>query len=174
MVQIWLAGTWSTNKCVKTNAVDIVDSTTYQFNTRINDNVSNVGAGTATIQYTGDLTAPTTTFVQTNGVVNNWNNINIIFTLSCADAGSGCDSTAYRIDSGSWVNYTVPVTISTDGNHQIDYNSTDAIGNIETTSIRNIAVDTNDPYTTFTQINGIIGAWNSGSVDFNLSCSDSK
>jgi len=126
--------------------------------------------GTNTIP---DTTAPVTTLL-TDGSLTEWNSGSVDFNLTCSDDASGCNSTSYRLDSGAWVNYTVPVTISTDGNHQIDYNSTDAIGNIEATSIRNIAVDTNDPYTTFTQINGIVDGWNSGSVDFNLSCSDSN
>jgi len=61
------------------------------------------------------------------------------FTLEAIDTSSGIYSTAYRIfnatyDSG-WQTYTAPfyLTSLTDGIYAIEYNSTDNVGNVETT-----------------------------------------
>ena len=88
---------------------------------------------------TGDWTPPTTTYAQLNGTTE-WNNTDVDFNLSCSDSTSGCALTQYRIDSGVWTNYTTTVTISTDGNHKIDYNSTDNAGNVESTKTSYCAI----------------------------------
>ncbi len=51
-------------------------------------------------------------------------------TLTCSDNLSGCSTTYYRVDLGSWQEGN-EVSIVTDGNHRIDYYSVDNAGNIE-------------------------------------------
>jgi hypothetical protein len=61
------------------------------------------------------------------------------FTLAAMDTGSGVKSTAYRINSTSydsgWLTYTKPFNLTSlhDGNYTIGFNSTDNVGNVETT-----------------------------------------
>ena len=96
-----------------------------------------------------DKTAPTTSF---SGCTSDWHNTTQTITLECSDSTSGCNSTAYRIDSGAWQDYSAPFEISTDGNHNIDYNSTDIATNIETTKTSYCAYDATTP--TYSSIDG--------------------
>lgn len=138
------------------------------------DNAANTQAVQISAAIKVDKTAPVTTLTQENGTAG-WNNFDVNFSLSCADQNelSGCALTSYRIDDSSWVAYSSVVTLSFDGNHKIDYNSTDGAGNVETTGTYYIAVDKNKPITTFTQVNGTDG-WNTASIDFNLACEDTN
>lgn len=77
-----------------------------------------------------DKTPPITTIA---GCLPGTSHATQTFTLGCADGLSGCASTAYMIDSNTWLSYSSPVTLNTDGNHRIDYNSTDVATNKETT-----------------------------------------
>lgn len=69
------------------------------------------------------------------------------FTLAAADAGSGVNSTAFRIassngyDSG-WLDYAGPFKLASlrDGNYTIAFNSTDSVGNVENTNKMNVTL----------------------------------
>jgi len=69
------------------------------------------------------------------------------FTVTASDVGSGAKSTAYRIanstgyDSG-WLTYTKPFNLTSlrDGNYTIAFNSTDNVGNVETTHQVNVTL----------------------------------
>jgi hypothetical protein len=101
-----------------------------------------------------DVISPTTTF---SGCTAGWHNTDKDITLSCDDgSGAGCDGTTYRIDGGAWNNYTIPFSLSTDLNHQIDYNSIDAVGNQETIKTSYCAIDKTAPTYTSIDNNGII------------------
>jgi parallel beta-helix repeat protein len=72
--------------------------------------------------------------------------------------GSGVASTAYRIynasyDSG-WITYTEPFYLTvlrlSDGPYQIDYNSTDYAGNVESTNTVTVFLDNTPPTTSLT------------------------
>lgn len=105
-------------------------------------------------QFRVDNTAPTTTF---SGCTAGWHNTDKEITLSCDDgSGAGCDGTTYRINGGAWNNYTIPFSLSTDLNHQIDYNSIDAVGNQETIKTEYCAIDKTAPTYTSIDNNGII------------------
>jgi len=250
----WNAGTWNTDHCEKTDFT-ISDGVTYTFNTRVKDNVANLGTGTATSSYTGDLTPPTTT----HNAPSTWQGDDVTVTLSCSDSGSGCantyyciddsntctptttgtsvnvtcasgsvcqkyvrfysednlsnaetttatnlikidkqaptttddapsgwqtapfsftltpsdgsgsgvSSTAFRIDGGDW-NANTTVWITTDGNHQVDYNSTDNVGNVENTHTIWVALDTVAPTTTDDHNAG----WQKIDQNVHLTCSD--
>jgi hypothetical protein len=70
--------------------------------------------------------------------------------------GSGVASTAYRIynasyDSG-WITYTEPFYLTglSDGTYQIDFNSTDFAGNVESTKTVTVILDNTPPTTSLT------------------------
>jgi len=68
------------------------------------------------------------------------------FTLEATDSGSGIYSTAYRIHNAtydsSWLTYSAPfyLTSLADGIYTIEYNSTDNIGNVETTHATSVTL----------------------------------
>jgi parallel beta-helix repeat protein len=69
------------------------------------------------------------------------------FTLSPTDDPSGVASTQYKVASvgGSWIDYTIPFTVSTAGAHTIYYRSTDNAGNLEPDNTLSIFVDDTNP-----------------------------
>ncbi|MCD6547506.1 MAG: hypothetical protein J7K22_03060, partial [Nanoarchaeota archaeon] len=124
------------------------DTTTYSdgvhtFNATANDTLDNTNQ-LATRSVTVDNTPPTTSDDAPSG----WQNADFTVTLTCSDATSGCASTSYRIDGGSWQTGTT-ISITTEGNHTIEYNSTDNAGNVETTKTTYAALDKTAPTTTF-------------------------
>jgi len=121
----------------------------YYFIANISDPESNNDWNASIRQFAIDSTSPSTTY---SGCDNQWNSSNQTITLSCSDSSS-CSSTIYRTDSGSWASYSATFQITTDGNHQIDYNSTDLVGNIETTKTSYCAVDKTAP--SISEDNGI-------------------
>ena len=63
------------------------------------------------------------------------------FTITSDDgSGSGIDEISYRVDSGTWNEYTGPFTLSgyATGNHTIEYFATDNLGNTE--SIKSVDI----------------------------------
>jgi len=90
--------------------------------------------------------------------------------LTCTDGdgnNSGCSVTSYRIDFGAWQAFDVNI-LFTDGNRQLDYNSTDVVGNIETTLTTWVAVDKNVPATSITDYNA---GWQNSDQNIILICS---
>ena len=78
-----------------------------------------------------------------------WYKQPVTVTLSATDAGgSGIEATEYRIDGGDWVEYAAPFTIADDGEHLVEYRSTDGAGNVEDTKSASVKVDRNVPTTT--------------------------
>ncbi|MBW2673858.1 MAG: hypothetical protein JRD89_10665, partial [Deltaproteobacteria bacterium] len=96
-------------------------------------NVEQIRVGWAAL----DKTAPSTT----DDLNAEWQNQNISIALSCSDSASGCSATQYRLDSnghsgtsmGSWQAYSSAISITSDGNWALDYNSRDIAGRTETT-----------------------------------------
>jgi PGF-pre-PGF domain-containing protein len=115
---------------------------TYYLNATVNDTVNNLN-NTETRTILLDTTPPITTDNAPAG----WQSAAFNVTLTCNDAGSGCSVTSYRVDGGAWQSGTI-VEITTDGNHTIEYNSTDAVGNVETTKTTYAALDTTPPVVT--------------------------
>lgn len=68
-----------------------------------------------------------------------------IITLTCIPTINSCSYTTYNIDGGSDINYTIPFTISSDGNHIIRYFSTDIYGNRENTRTAYASIDSTQP-----------------------------
>jgi hypothetical protein len=68
-------------------------------------------------------------------------------TLTASDSGSGVSRTNFTVDGGPEQTYTGPFNVSGDGNHQVMYWSTDAVGNVEVHRAFNITVEANPPIT---------------------------
>ncbi len=80
-----------------------------------------------------DTTPPVTTatYVGTMGN-NNWYTSDVQVTLSCTDDISGCATTYYNINGGTFEIASTPFTVSSEGATTICYYSIDAAGNTET------------------------------------------
>ena len=74
-----------------------------------------------------------------------WFSSDVNVYLTCTDSLSGCDTTYYRIDEGSWQTYDSNILFSSDGNFKLDYYSVDVAGNSESTNTTWVAVDKTDP-----------------------------
>ncbi|HEY8465749.1 MAG TPA: family 16 glycoside hydrolase, partial [Solirubrobacterales bacterium] len=78
-----------------------------------------------------------------------WYRQPVTVTLNASDqGGSGVETTEYRIDGGDWATYSGPFAISADGDHTVEYRSTDGAGNVEETKSVPVKVDRNAPITT--------------------------
>ncbi|MBE3121618.1 MAG: right-handed parallel beta-helix repeat-containing protein [Thermoplasmata archaeon] len=97
----------------------------------------------------------------------------VTVTLSATDGLSGVASKWYKIDASAWNIYTAPVTVSSNGNHTVQYRSLDNAGNQENASSIAFKVDTIAPATTRT-LQGLIGSqgWYVTNVTITLSASD--
>src|SRR3989338_3913776 len=95
-----------------------------------------------------DSTAPVTSADYNNA----WQNVDANVVLTCVDA-SGCSLTQFRLDSdssdvvsmGSWQTFDQNILITSDGNWGIDFNSTDTVGNRETTNRVYVLIDKSLP-----------------------------
>jgi hypothetical protein len=71
--------------------------------------------------------------------------------LTATDNESGVDHTFYKIDSGVWSEYSLPVEISVDGGHMVTYYSIDVTGNVESIKTANLSIDHTPPDITITK-----------------------
>ena len=122
-----------------------------------------------------DTTKPVTTIVL-DGTMgeNDWYVSNVTVTLSPSDALSGIDSTWYRLDSGIWKFYGgSPFTVSSEGDHTVEYYSFDIAGNGEDTKSVSFKIDMTPPATTYS-FDGVIGedGWYVSDVTVTLTASD--
>jgi len=99
--------------------------TTVQFYSR--DNAGN-DESVQTITIRIDTLSPVTSATVSNSIL----------TLVAVDNTSGASQTYYRVDGGSWIVYSGPISVTGGGDHTVEYYSTDIAGNIE--SVRSINV----------------------------------
>lgn len=76
-----------------------------------------------TIEFKVDAIPPVTTAYVDGSTV----------TLNVSDDASGASATWYRVDDGDWTAYEGPFKVKGSGNHTVQFYSTDAAGNNETT-----------------------------------------
>jgi hypothetical protein len=132
---------------------------------------------TAAFKY--DTVAPATTLTTTPASpdgTNGWfKQASVQFTLMATDATSGVAATYYTVDGGSVQSYTGAVTISSQGDHTLQFYSQDNAGNFESVQTSHIKLDDAVPSTTLTinpaNPNGS-GGWYKTTPSFTLSATD--
>ncbi|VVB82572.1 Uncharacterised protein [uncultured archaeon] len=93
-----------------------------------------------------DKTGPTTS---ESGASSSWTNSDVTVTLSCNGEISGCNKTYYKINDGSFAEYSSPITLSSTGQYQLVYYSTDNAGNQESPVTGTLVkIDKENPVTT--------------------------
>lgn len=92
---------------------------------------------------------PPTTTAQISGTMgeNNWYTSTVTVSLSATDDHSGVDDIYYILDDGSTSTYSSPISVSTDGDHTIEYWAVDNVGNTETSQTESFKIDKTDPET---------------------------
>lgn len=70
---------------------------------------------------------------------------NVNLTLSAADDLSGVLNIKYILNSGELINYTGPVSITSEGSHVLNYFSVDRAGNVESAKTIELTIDKNPP-----------------------------
>jgi len=109
------------------------------------------GSGTYTrgwyIFSTGDDVTPPVTTIVFNGTMgdNSWYISPVSVLLTATDTESGVDHILYKIDSGGWLEYSLPFEISDDGIHEVSYYAVDKSGNEEPVKTSNVSIDQTPP-----------------------------
>ncbi|MFC1691151.1 OmpL47-type beta-barrel domain-containing protein [Nanoarchaeota archaeon] len=73
-----------------------------------------------------------------------WQNTAFTITLTTTEVTSNVSQTRYQVDGGGW-NTGTSISINTDGNHSVEYYSTDNAGNTEAVNNISAALDTTLP-----------------------------
>jgi outer membrane protein assembly factor BamB len=93
-----------------------------------------------------DATAPTTqASVSGAAGANGWYSSAVQVSLSSSDNVSGVQNSYYRIDGGAIQTYSGPFTLSTAGEHMVDYLSVDNTNNTEVPHSLVVKIDTSVP-----------------------------
>ncbi|MBM0232432.1 ThuA domain-containing protein [Micromonospora sp. STR1_7] len=122
-----------------------------------------------------DETAPVTTATVSGTPTEGWYTGPVTVTLTAADeaGGSGLAGTAYQLDGATtWTDYTAPVAVSGDGEHELRFRSTDEAGNVESTKTVTVKIDTTAPVTTATFAPANDAGWHNGSIPVVLTSTD--
>jgi len=135
------------------------------------DNAGNTASSTFT--FTVDTTTPLMNSSLSGAPGSNgWYVSEVQVSASASDATSGINSIEVSWD-GVWQTYTAPLTLL-DGTHTTQFRATDNAGNVTTTSLQTIRIDTNAPAIT-TTISGSSGTngWYTSDVQVGAVASDS-
>ena len=108
--------------------------------------------GSSVSVFTEDADAPVTTAdVAVSGASavvisdEHWTRGDWMTELSCIDLVSGCGGSSYQVDAGVPTSYTEPFALTTEGRHQVSYQSTDRAGNVEDLRSFNRNIDRGAP-----------------------------
>jgi len=104
-----------------------------------------------------DGLAPVTTHVLAGTAgQNGWHTSAVNLTLTATDSGVGLGTVHYRIGTSTWQIYSAPVSITTEGNHTVQYYAEDVFGHTETTKSVSISIDTTSCTLSIEQADGTI------------------
>ncbi len=84
-----------------------------------------------------------------------WYRSNLTVTLTGMDATSGLALTQYRVDGGTWENYSAPFQVG-EGVHVLEFWSVDAAGNFELPHSASLRIDATPPSLQISSLTGII------------------
>ncbi len=106
---------------------------------------------------------------QIAGIDDAWHTTPVTATFSASDGtGIGVDHTEYSLDSGAYT-AGASATVSSDGNHTLDYRAVDKAGNVETAKQVRVKVDQTAPSITAP---GLTGVWRTSPTTVRLTASD--
>ncbi len=100
-----------------------------------------------------DVTVPVT-MISSSGNMSTWNDRDLTIALVSEDQWSGVWWTSYRIDSGPWHTYDVPLLFSEMGWHRLQYRSIDNAGNQESVASVEFGIDYLRPEVEVMTMNG--------------------
>lgn len=117
-----------------------------------------------------DRTAPTTAIT---GASNGWTNGDVTVSLAPNDALSGVATTTYAVDGGAPQNGT-SFTLSSEGDHEVTFYSTDRAGNVEQARTAQVRIDKTAPSIShgFSLAGYEDGAWTNEDVTVSFTCTD--
>jgi large repetitive protein len=134
----------------------------------VSDGAGNSTTATSSPAAKIDKTAPATNANATSA----WTNTGQTVTLTPNDALSGVKATHYTVDGGAPQSGT-SVSITTEGDHTLDFWSEDNAGNVESTKTVHVKVDQSPPTIHHTQTPGAnANGWNKTSVTVQFVCDD--
>ena len=92
---------------------------------------------------------PPTSSADVSGTMgsNNWYTSSVSISLTASDDHSGVDAIYYKIDGGTKQTYSSSITVSTDGNHNVQYWAVDNVGNTESSHLITFKIDQTNPDT---------------------------
>ncbi|MGD0817839.1 MAG: C1 family peptidase [Methanomassiliicoccales archaeon] len=144
---------------------------------RSTDQAGNVEQPTE-VSFTIDLTAPTSSaaLIGTTGTAG-WYVSNVTVDLNITDQGSGVGQTTYRLDGsegGAWTAYSGNLTVTSEGDHTLEYRSTDQAGNADPIGFVNFSIDRTVPRSEVS-LSGSQGmnGWYIGTVTVTVTANDS-
>jgi len=148
---------------------------TYVLEYYAQDNAGNV-EGTNTYSVKIDTSAPSSGHSLSGTMGDNgWYTSSVSVTISASDSGVGVDYIKYRIDSGNWITYygtSVSFTISSNGQHTVEYYAVDKLGHASSTKSVSFKIDTTKPSSTISLSGTSLGGWYKDSVSATVSASD--
>jgi len=114
---------------------------------------------------------PPTTMAVLSGTagLNDWYLSDVTITLTATDSESIVNYTRYRIDGGSWQNYSSPFVISIEGNHTLEFYSVDVAGNIEDIRFVQVKIDKVAPFLSISYLDGIAFPADAIVIEWNVS-----
>jgi uncharacterized cupredoxin-like copper-binding protein len=87
-------------------------------------------------------------------------------TVTATDSGSGVTSVEYEVDDTGFHPYTEPVTVSTPGDHAVQYRATDAAGNVSETGSVPFRVVAGGGDTTPPTVSAVVSGEQDGDGDY--------
>ncbi|MDD1756777.1 MAG: Ig-like domain-containing protein, partial [Methanomassiliicoccales archaeon] len=122
-----------------------------------------------------DTTPPETSYSLSGTLGSSgWYRSQVSVTMIASDSGLGVAYTHYRLNGGTWTDYSAPFPVNNQGTSIIDYYSVDNAGNAEAYKSVNVKIDLAPPITT-SDLTGTAGGdgWYLSEVWLSLSGSDS-
>ena len=145
---------WAEVKYDITQYIDYDEATKIRF--RFESNATQVDYGwlidMVSIEGKVDYTAPTATHTispATPNGKNGWYTSDVTITLTAED-NVKVGAIKYRIDGGSWLTYTAPLTIGIEGEHTVEYYPVDTVGNEGATGSVSFKIDKTNPTASIT------------------------
>ncbi|MCQ2377681.1 MAG: hypothetical protein MJ016_00520, partial [Victivallaceae bacterium] len=109
--------------------------------------------------------------IQVSGVPADWTEETVTVTAKFADTLSGIAKQQYRIDGGSWTNYTKPLVFAESGISTVEFKATDVAGNSSTSKKYVVKVDKEAP-TISVSATPALDKWTRGSVTVTATFTD--